>query len=50
MSRLKRNPNFTTAEIAILMEEVEKRRDVIFSRQNTTVTNQTKEGGMGGYL
>ncbi|XP_061179010.1 uncharacterized protein LOC133187606 [Saccostrea echinata] len=44
MSRPKRNPNFTTAEISMLTEEVEKRKDVIFSRQNSSVTNQAKKG------
>ncbi|XP_062602132.1 uncharacterized protein LOC134263768 [Saccostrea cucullata] len=44
MSRQKRNPNFTNAEITILVEEVEKRKDVLFSKHNSTVTNQAKKG------
>ncbi|XP_062590619.1 myb/SANT-like DNA-binding domain-containing protein 4 [Saccostrea cucullata] len=44
MSRQKRNPNFTNAEITILIEEVERRKDVLFSKHNSTVTNQAKKG------
>ena len=43
MSRPKRSPNFTNAEIIILTEEVEKRKDIIFSKHNSTVTNQAKK-------
>lgn len=41
--RPKRSPNFTNAEIIILTEEAEKRKDIIFSKHNSTVTNQAKK-------
>ncbi|XP_061192329.1 myb/SANT-like DNA-binding domain-containing protein 4 [Saccostrea echinata] len=40
----KEEPKFCYCRNSILTEEVEKRKDVIFSRQNSSVTNQAKKG------
>ena len=38
----KRSPNFTAAEISVLTDEVESKRDILFSKQNSTVSNSLK--------
>ncbi|XP_061173718.1 myb-related transcription factor, partner of profilin-like [Saccostrea echinata] len=40
---LKRCPNFSSAEITVLTDEVEKGKDILFSRQNSTVSNSLKK-------
>jgi hypothetical protein len=42
MSR-KRNPNFSESEIQILVDEVEKSRQVLFSKFSNTSTNSSKK-------
>eukprot|EP00105_Crassostrea_gigas_P004176 XP_011417310.1 PREDICTED: myb-related transcription factor, partner of profilin-like [Crassostrea gigas] len=43
MSSRKRNPNFSEAEIQILLKEVEKCKGVLFSKLSTVTTNNTKK-------
>lgn len=38
----KRNPNFSASELSILTEEVEKRKQLLFAKQSTTVCNSLK--------
>ncbi|XP_065923728.1 myb/SANT-like DNA-binding domain-containing protein 4 [Magallana gigas] len=38
----KRNPNFSGSELSILTEEVEKRKQLLFAKQSTTVCNSMK--------
>ncbi|XP_052680152.1 myb/SANT-like DNA-binding domain-containing protein 4 [Crassostrea angulata] len=38
----KRNPNFSASELSILTEEVEKRKQLQFAKQSTTVCNSMK--------
>ncbi|XP_076088907.1 uncharacterized protein LOC143059312 [Mytilus galloprovincialis] len=41
----KRSPNFTTQEIQILTDEVEKNKSLLFSRLRNTATNSAKKRG-----
>lgn len=43
MSSRKRNPNFSEAEIQIILKEVEKCKGVLFSKLSTVTTNNTKK-------
>lgn len=43
MSSRKRNPNFSEAEIQIILKEVEKCKGVLFSKHSTVTTNNTKK-------
>lgn len=38
----KRCPNFSAAEISVLTDEVESKKDILFSKQNSTVSNALK--------
>lgn len=39
----KRSPNFSSAEIQTLLDEVEKNKDIIFSKLSNVVTNAAKK-------
>ena len=43
MNKIKRNPNFSPLEIQVLVEEIDNHKHILFSRQNTTVTNAKKK-------
>lgn len=43
MDKPKRSPNFSTAELTAITKEVEKRKDKLFQKFNSTVSNAIKK-------